>query len=102
MSLKFRSKFSFYELLPKDVQTRSHMECRWSKMFNFENTTLIWKRIYKQQIETVYDRKLAEFNYKLLHNIVPSGYLISKWDKSVSIKCAVCNAIETTYHIYYI
>ena len=46
-------------------------------------------------------KKFAEFNFKLLHNIVPSGYILSKWNNSVCMKCAFCDDIETTEHMLY-
>ena len=49
----------------------------------------------------MYDKKLAEFNFKILHNIVPSGYVISKWEKSVSPKCLFCGINETTEHMLF-
>ena len=47
------------------------------------------------------DRRLAEFNYKLICNILANGYIVSKWDKSVSSKCTNCNENHTSEHMLF-
>ena len=46
-------------------------------------------------------KKLAEFNFKVLHNIVPNGIKISKWDKTISSLCDYCKMPENTEHMLY-
>ena len=95
-----KSKF-FYKLLHKNHCTRPDMERIWSSKFAFENMEYIWKNIYRQKIFCIVDNKLSEFYFKLLNNIVPCGYILSKWNYNVNDKCDVCNEIETTYHMLY-
>ena len=45
--------------------------------------------------------KLCEFNYKILHNILPCGKILSKWQKDISNKCQVCNKLESAKHMLY-
>ena len=91
--------YFFYELLKKEVQERNYMEARLSERFHFENTIFVWKSIYMQKVKFVYCVKLAEFNFKVLHNLVPCGYTISKWDKNIQSKCDYCGNEETTEHM---
>ena len=43
---------------------------------------------------------LVEFNFKLLHNILPSGTLLHKWKLSNSGLCIVCKTPDDYEHIY--
>ena len=52
-------------------------------------------------MKIVHSKKLAEFNFKVLHNIVPSGYMVSKWDKTVKSTCDYCDLLETTEHMLF-
>ena len=45
--------------------------------------------------------KLSEFNFKLLHNIVPCGYVLSKWQCNINVKCEVCGEVESTKHMLF-
>ena len=53
-----------------------------------------WKKKYCNKIKHISDPNIAEFNYKLLHNILNNNYLVSK--------CRFCHAqIENTKHLIY-
>ncbi len=95
-----KSKF-FYQILISKKFQRSSMEHVWSKKFNCINNSSIWENIYKEKITKEKYTKFAEFNFKLLHNILPCGNIVSKWNRNVSKFCAYCNSIETIEHIYY-
>ena len=95
-----KSKF-YYRCLKEKNVNRSDMENRWSKEFNFENSAKVWKSIYWQKISCIHDNKLAEFNYKILHNILPCGYILSKWNADIKEQCEVCNDKETMKHMLF-
>ena len=46
-------------------------------------------------------RKIAEFNYKILQNILYTGNTVSKWDKPCSAFCCVCRELETPRHLLF-
>ena len=46
-------------------------------------------------------KKFSDFNYKLLHNILPSGVLVNKWNKNVTSECAFCKEKENIKHILF-
>ena len=77
------------------------MELAWSKKFDFINNSITWKNVYEEKIIKEKYKKFAELHYKLLHNILPCGNIVSKWNKNVRNICAYCNSIETIQHIYY-
>ena len=47
------------------------------------------------------DANLAQFNYKLLHNIVVNRSDLFKWKKIQYPICIYCGNVETTKHIYF-
>ena len=98
---KQKSNF-FYNILKDQVAVRSEMEKVWCCKFNFESTVNTWKSVYLQKIKYICDNKLAEFNFKILHNIVPTGYNLSKWKYDINVHCEVCGATETMEHMLYV
>ena len=65
------------------------------------NNLNIWINIYQQQNNPMNDNNLTEFNFKVLHNILPCGYVLSKWNNAISEKCDVCYERETIKHVLY-
>lgn len=62
----------------------------------------VWKSIYFNKIKNVKDKSLAEFNYKLLNNLLSNNLLISKWNKGVNNKCKICKTeIEDAQHLIF-
>ena len=89
----------FYEILVNKKSTRHYMERVWENKFNKSYSTTQWKSIYNRKIKLVPCVKLKEFNYKLIHNLIYSGYILNKWKPSISRNCSFCNQIETTEHL---
>ena len=80
--------------------SKGNMESVYAKDFNFENSAMLWNNIYQQRICRIKIPKLREFNYKLLHNIVPNGVTLSKF-RDICSNCLYCNKKETTKHMLY-
>ena len=91
----------FYCILRNKIEKKGNMETIYSREFQFDNNVGVWNSIYSQKLMYVEAPKLAEFNFKIFHNIVPNGYVLSKWNKNVSSACSVCNSVETTKHMLY-
>ena len=61
-----------------------------------------WEYIYLCKIKLMEDTKLAEFNYKLLNNILCNNYYLSKWNSPISKNCYICqNQIENIRHLIF-
>ena len=61
-----------------------------------------WCKIYLNKIKYFSDPIIAEFNYKLLHNILNNNYLVGKWKVGFDMHCRYCTAeIENTKHLIY-
>ena len=91
----------FYNILCDKKTTRGNMQSVFSREFNFENTHSFWSKIYIFKVLNLKIPKLAEFNFKLLHNIIPNGIIVSKWNKEVGKNCQYCNESESTKHMLF-
>ena len=61
-----------------------------------------WTLIYTQKISNITDKNVAEFNYKLLHNLLFNRYLASDWNREIDKECTLCrNDIENNRHLIY-
>ena len=95
-----RSSF-FYRCLKQQNASRGNMETIWSRNFNFDNSKFVWNNIYQQKIISMQIAKVAEFNYKVIHNILPCGKVLSKWLNNCTEKCLSCGELETTEHMLF-
>ena len=96
-----KSKF-YYQILIDHKYESNYMHKKWENEFTLENTD--WKNIYKGRVWDLKDRKLAEFNYKLLNNInniICTKSIISKWNSSVNSLCPLCDKQHTIKHLLY-
>lgn len=60
-----------------------------------------WTTIWTDQTRNLTDNvKLAEFNYKILHLILPSGKLLKRWKLSDTDLCLVCHVIDDYEHMF--
>ena len=79
----------------------SPYQCILSREFDIQDS-YIWCKIYLNKIKYFSDPIIAEFNYKLLHNILNNNYLVSKWKVGFDMNCSYCTTeIENTKHLIY-
>lgn len=53
------------------------------------------------KITNAFDKQIAEFNYKLLHNQLNCNYYVIKWNKDVGKNCISCEKIENiTFNLW--
>lgn len=70
------------------------------KDLNIEGSEWI-KNIYINKVVNMFDKQIADFNYKLLNNILISREYLSKW-KNDSSACLYCkHSNETIKHLLY-
>ncbi len=87
-----------YKILIAKKCTRNYMEDVWTREFNIE---INWQNMYMTRIWKQTDRKLAEFNYKIICNILSNRALISKWNRNINENCPFCGIKQTTRHLLY-
>ena len=59
------------------------------------------KIAFQNKIKYMDDRKLAEFNYKIINNILINKAYLSKWISETNAKCFFCNQKEDSIHLLY-
>ncbi len=75
------------------------MEGVWEK--EFSNNNINWKTIYTNQVWKITERKIGEFNYKLLCNILCTRDKIAKWNTNISKNCQYCNSEHSVKHLLF-
>lgn len=96
---KTKSGF-FYKILLDDKSKKPIMESKWKNEFGDINS-LCWRKIYDEKIVKINDKSIAEFNFKLLHNLLPNNLYLSKWNKNIDKFCTYCREIENTKHMVF-
>lgn len=51
------------------------------------------------KIKSKYEKRISEFNYKLIHGILNNNAYVSKWNKDVSPLCEICEDEENIKHL---
>ena len=61
-----------------------------------------WHQIYKNKVKNIQDKNIAEFNYKLLNNLLCTNFYLGKWKQGVSMYCKLClDRVEYIKHLLY-
>ena len=93
------SKF-LYEMF---VQKKFHIpiyQSFLSRTLNIERSS--WTSIYSLKIKEIFDKKVAEFNFKLLNNLLCNNIFLRKIKKSESDLCQYCKAYsEDNEHLIF-
>ena len=88
----------YYTILVDQLKEKSFIEKYWDNVLPNKPT---WHEIWTTRIQTQSDRKLADFNYKLIHKILPSQENLYKWKLSNSNTCRFgCQTIENYNHMF--
>ena len=90
----------FYKIL---LQKRFQVPCYQSflnRMYDLSMNS--WGNIYHHKITLAYDKDIAQFNYKLLNNLLCNNLYLSKWKREVNKYCTFCKTqVENTEHLLY-
>ena len=90
----------YYSIFIDNKFQKSVQENKWNRIFNIKEG-YIWKNVYVSKIKNMYEKRIAEFNYKLLNDILNNNVYVSKWNKDVSPFCTFCNIEEDIKHVLY-
>lgn len=77
------------------------MENTWSEIFKTPNNKCFYEKVYLQKIIKIPCKKLAEFNFKLLHNCLASPDIICNWNKKVQKSCLRCKETNNIKHLLF-
>ena len=90
----------YYNIMVLSKFEKPISQIRWQHVDNMRLES-DWQNIYITKIRNIPDRKLSQFNFKLLHNIIPCRRDLYKWNKINSQLCIYCGENETLIHVYY-
>ena len=90
---------TYYKKLQSKLVERPVAEKRWSHILN--NIEIDFDKCYRNKVQTIPEKKIAEFNFKVLHYILSCGENLLKWKKQSSDKCINCDECETISHMIF-
>ena len=70
----------------------------WNFEFKFD-TEINWNTIMMFKFGNLFENRIKQFNFKLLHRIIPSRENLCKWKISEDDMCFLCKEKESTKHI---
>ena len=109
VNIHCRDKFLFSNSYASDVDKR----CIFMKSLSVEHSVIMlsnclqrrtfeqtqWKHIYQCKICDMPDKRLAEFNYKDLNNILCKKALLSKLKQDTHSQCNICLINESSNYL---
>jgi hypothetical protein len=94
------SKSKVFYNIPKDRKKEIPIsERHWSTILGLDDLNFI--KIYQHKIKNIKEPKLAEFNYKVLHEILPCNVNLVRWKKKSSKLCQFCDVEEAIQHLLF-
>ena len=101
ISVNFLKSGFYYSILVDTKFQNPLYESKWKSTFDLNSSDFNWENVYIAKIKQMYDNKIAEFNYKLLHCILNNNVAVSKWNKTVSPLCDICLVDEDIKHLLF-
>ena len=68
----------YYQMLIQKKPSGENMESIFAWEFKFEHSANVWKNVYNLSGIITYTPN-SEFNFKVVHNIMPNANVLSKW-----------------------
>ena len=89
----------FYSQIVKQKANCAKILKKWSNVFHLD---IEWKQVYERKMKKQFEVKIAEFNFKLLHDILPTTCNLYKWKKSECMSCIYCQKdLHNEFHLFY-
>ena len=86
----------YHKLLAQKV-LKPKTTLKWENEFH---KSIDWKKVTQNKIKKIPETKIAEFNFKVLHNILACNLNLFRWKKSASMACIYCKFhIQDTKHL---
>jgi hypothetical protein len=93
-----KSKIFYSSIVSLKAETPI-IERYWMTILQAESLNV--RNMYKNKILYIKDKKLSEFNFKVIHRILPCKVNLVRWKKSDTNKCNICDLDETVEHLLY-
>lgn len=76
------------------------MQSKYNKEFDILKSD--WENIHMNKIVLLQDKKISEFNYELLNNLLSNNYFVSKINKNCDYMCKICTEkFENSNHLIF-
>lgn len=92
-----------YNCIKRKKTEQPFMEKYWLKAFNmtYDKTFFSANKIYTFKVKMIKEKKLAEFNFKVLSGILMCGKLQKRFKIKDDDKCVLCDVIHDIPHLLY-
>ena len=87
----------YYQLISSASTHKPSFVSFWQTYFQLPGD-FVWDAVFKCKFLYFNDNRLKQFNFKLLHRILPSKYNLCKWKIMSENLCDACGMPETTFH----
>ena len=91
------SRLLYKSLIDKNF-VKPGVETYWETFFQKE---LSWPEIWKDRVTNVKERRLAQFNFKLLYKLHMTNKNLCRFKMTDSSLCYKCDSEENYYHLFY-
>ena len=98
MNIKSKSKF-FYSMILNHSTVKLKVEDKW-KEISSKNQQENWKAIWKFNLKIIKENKIAEFNFKFLHDLIPHRFNLFRWKLTNNPLCEIDNELHDTVHLF--
>ena len=95
-----KSNFFYQNMILADVEKPSCLEF-WTTNSPILITVQVFNNICYKKVKAIKDLKLAETNFKILHNILPCNSNLYRWKLKTYKQCDICGEIETVHHLLF-
>ena len=92
----------FYKiLLEKPLNFHLNLNKKWKNELSLDLSEEVWSKIFRISFKVSSDFDIAWFQYRIIHKILGTQYLLFKMSIKDSSKCLLCNdSPETLIHIF--
>ena len=88
-----------YENIKKQKIIRPFQEQKWKQVF--DQYEINFDKTYLRKIKYIHDKKLSEFNFKVLHLILPCGQNWKRWGHKIDETCDICQVTHDITHMLF-
>ena len=90
---------SVYEKIKKQKIIRPFQEQKWKQVL--DQYEINFDKTYLHKIKYIHDKKLSEFNFKVLHLILPCGLNQKRWGHKTDETCDICKVTHDIIHMLF-
>ena len=90
-----------YNILLSKKYEKPYVENMWEKRLTNEVNNINWAEVYTQNFKCLKYSKFTEFKFKIIHNVLPCGKQLCRWNNNYSGLCVYCGEVENITHLLY-